>query len=120
MTYVDKCIVCTFLIFSGLATAEDVVNKEDKVTTETLIEKPAETSRKTSTKTAYIIETQVQGTQEQPNVIYITPWQVDEQSVEVDEKILEINLAEIKPVSPENFKRKVQFFHLNKTEHKIN
>ena len=67
--------------------------------------------RKTPTKTQYIIETQVQGTQEQPNVIYITPWKENDKSVDVEGKILEVNLPKLLPVSPKKFKTLVKEYH---------
>lgn len=64
-----------------------------------------------STKVAYVIETQVQGTQEQPNVIYITPWQESRDDVKVNKKLLKVSLPALAPLTPKAFKKRVISFH---------
>jgi viroplasmin and RNaseH domain-containing protein len=65
---------------------------------------------KTSTKVSYVIETQVQGTQEQPNVIYITPWQDSSDDVKVNKKILTVSLPALTPLNPKTFKKRLMSF----------
>ena len=67
--------------------------------------------KQASTKVAYVIETQVQGTQEQPNVIYITPWQESRDDVKVNKKILKVSLPALAPLKPKAFKKRVISFH---------
>lgn len=57
-----------------------------------------------------IIQSQVKGSQEQPNVIYIMPWQGVEQIIEVKGKKRTIKLPHFKPINPKAFKEQVRFF----------
>lgn len=57
-----------------------------------------------------IIQSQVKGTQEQPNVIYIMPWQGVEQIIEVKGKKRTIKLPKFDPVHPSAFKSQVITF----------
>ncbi|TYK65401.1 hypothetical protein [Colwellia echini] len=57
-----------------------------------------------------IIQSQVKGSQEQPNVIYIMPWQGVEQIIEVKGKERTIKLPKFSPIHPKAFKQQVQFF----------
>jgi hypothetical protein len=57
-----------------------------------------------------IIQSQVKGSQEQPNVIYILPWQGVDQVIEVKGKTRTIKLPHFKPINPKVFKEQVRFF----------
>jgi hypothetical protein len=57
-----------------------------------------------------IIQSQVKGSQEQPNVIYIMPWQGIDQVIEVKGKARTIKLPHFKPINPKIFKEQVRFF----------
>ena len=57
-----------------------------------------------------IIQSQVKGSQEQPNVIYIMPWQGVDQVIEVQGKMRTIKLPNFKPINPKVFKEQVRFF----------
>lgn len=57
-----------------------------------------------------IIQSQVKGSQEQPNVIYIMPWQGVDQVIEVKGKKRTIKLPHFKPINPKVFKEQVRFF----------
>jgi glycerol-3-phosphate O-acyltransferase len=57
-----------------------------------------------------IIQSQVKGSQEQPNVIYIMPWQGVGQVIEVKEKKRTIKLPHFKPINPSVFKKQVRLF----------
>ena len=59
------------------------------------------------TKTLYIIETRVQGSQEQPNVIYITPWQENEKAVSIQGQSLRVLLPQLAPINPKYFKKQL-------------
>ncbi|MGB1262029.1 MAG: hypothetical protein ACPG52_03870 [Cognaticolwellia sp.] len=66
---------------------------------------------KKKTATSYVIETQVQGSQEQPKVLYITPWQELDSSVNIDEHNLTIKLPPLNAVNPKVFKEKVNNYY---------
>lgn len=57
-----------------------------------------------------IIQSQVKGSQEQPNVIYIMPWQEMDKIIEVEGKRRTIKLPHFKPINPKVFKEQVRFF----------
>ena len=57
-----------------------------------------------------IIQSQVKGSQEQPNVIYIMPWQGVDQVIEVKGKTRTIKSPHFKPINPKVFKEQVRFF----------
>ena len=59
------------------------------------------------TNTLYIIETRVQGSQEQPNVIYITPWQENEKAVSIQGQSLRVLLPQLAPINPKHFKKQL-------------
>ena len=63
------------------------------------------------TKTPYVIETLVQGSQEQPNVIYITPWQENEKAVSIQGQSLHVSLPQLAPVNPKNFKKQLNNYY---------
>lgn len=62
-----------------------------------------------------IIETQVQGSQEQPNVIYITPWQEVKTLVKIEDKKMSIFLPKFEPINPKHFKKKVHAYYQSQT-----
>lgn len=62
-------------------------------------------------KSTYVIETQVQGSQEQPNVIYITPWQDNKNTVNIDKTNLPISLPQLTAVNPKKFKQTLRTYH---------
>lgn len=61
----------------------------------------------------YVIESQVQGSQEQPKVLYITPWQELASVVDIDDPELAIRLPAFKPITAKTFKQKVQAYYQN-------
>lgn len=71
------------------------------------------------TPASYVIETQVQGSQEQPKVIYITPWQELNSTLSIEDHELRIRLPAIAPVNPKVFKDNVNnYFQQQKSNHK--
>jgi hypothetical protein len=68
------------------------------------------TSADKANKGPLIIQSQVKGSQEQPNVIYIMPWQGVDQVIEVTDKTRKIKLPHFKPINPKVFKEQVRFF----------
>jgi hypothetical protein len=68
------------------------------------------TSNNKAIRAPLIIQSQVKGSQEQPNVIYIMPWQGIDQVIEVKGKARTIKLPHFKPINPKVFKEQVRFF----------
>lgn len=66
----------------------------------------------------YVIESQVQGSQEQPKVLYITPWQELASVVDIDDPELAIRLPAFKPIMAKTFKQKVQAYYREQAESK--
>ena len=79
-------------------------------------EEANKTPKKAAKQGVYVIETQVQGTQEQPNVIYITPWQENKTAVNVNKKTLQIALPVLEPITPKMFKKQLQNYHQQQVE----
>lgn len=69
------------------------------------------TSNKKAVKSPYIIETLVQGSQEQPNVIYITPWQDNQKAVSIQGQSLQVLLPTLTPVNPKIFKQQLNNYY---------
>lgn len=71
------------------------------------------------TPASYVIETQVQGSQEQPKVIYITPWQELNSTLSIEDHELRIRLPALAPVNPKVFKDNVNnYYQQQKSNHK--
>lgn len=62
-----------------------------------------------------IIQSQVKGSQEQPKVIYIMPWQGVDKVIEVKGKKRIMKLPNFKPINPREFREQVRFF-VNKSK----
>ena len=61
-------------------------------------------------KAPVIIRSQVKGSQEQPKVIYILPWQGVNKVIEVEGKKRTIKLPQFQPINPRTFKQQVKLF----------
>jgi len=57
-----------------------------------------------------IIQSQVKGSQEQPKVIYIMPWQGVDKVIAVKGKQRSIKLPHFNPINPRDFREQVRFF----------
>ena len=67
-----------------------------------------------SKKTPLIINSQVKGSQEQANVIYIMPWQGISKAITIDGHTNSIVLPNFAPVNPKTFKQQTrQFYKVN-------
>lgn len=93
------------LAWSFLVLAEET--KNDKEITSA---KPKPIKQKIS-KTPYVIETLVQGSQEQPKVIYVMPWQENNKAVSIQEQSLEVSLPQLAPINPKRFKNKLANYY---------
>lgn len=69
----------------------------------------------TSAKQApVVIETQVKGSQEQPTVIYILPWQGIDTPVIIEGEHSKIAMPNFKPINPKQFKKQAsQLYNLH-------
>jgi hypothetical protein len=57
-----------------------------------------------------VIESQVTGSQEQPKVLYIMPWQGITTPIEINNKDMRLTLPEFKPINPKAFRQQVRDF----------
>lgn len=64
-----------------------------------------------STKAPLVIKSQVKGSQEQPNVIYIMPWQGIENPISIEGTKQKIVLPNFKPINPKSFKQQARLFY---------
>ena len=58
-----------------------------------------------------VIESQVKGSQEQPKVTYIMPWQAIENRVVINTHQQKAVLPKFKPINPKTFKQQATLFH---------
>lgn len=92
-------------------TALILLTQTVKATEASVLVKQNKTSNVKANKVApLIIQSQVKGSQEQPNVIYIMPWQGVDQVIAVKGKTRTIKLPHFKPINPKVFKEQVRFF----------
>lgn len=63
------------------------------------------------TKAPLVIKSQVKGSQEQPNVIYIMPWQGIENPISIEGNKQKIVLPNFKPINPKSFKQQASLFY---------
>jgi len=64
-----------------------------------------------SKKAPLVINSQVKGSQEQPNVIYIMPWQGIENPIRIEGNTQKIVLPHFKPINPKSFKKQARNFY---------
>ncbi|WP_153912800.1 hypothetical protein [Shewanella sp. TC10] len=57
-----------------------------------------------------LIESKVTGTQEQPKVLYIMPWQGITNPIAIQDKNMQITLPEFRPINPKHFQKEVREF----------
>lgn len=72
-----------------------------------------------SKKAPLVIKSQVKGSQEQPNVIYIMPWQGIENPISIEGNKQKIVLPDFKPINPKLFRKQAAlFYQVNPTKQK--
>lgn len=69
----------------------------------------ADNASKTVNKTL-TIESKVTGSQEQPKVLYIMPWQGIANPISIKDKETQLAMPEFKPINPKTFKKEVREF----------
>ncbi len=103
-------------VFADEAKASSKVNSVTDKQAVTKINEAKSTATKStqvkSAKAPVIIRSQVKGSQEQPNVIYILPWQGVNKVIEVEGKQRTIKLPKFQPINPRKFKQQVKQFSL--------
>jgi len=88
-----------------------IVNaQEDK--TQVIPEKP----RKKKQQQVLTIESKITGSQEQPNVLYIMPWNGIKKPVVVQNNKMELSLPTFRPINPKVFKKEVRIFSANQNQ----
>jgi len=64
-----------------------------------------------SKKVPLVINSQVKGSQEQPNIIYIMPWQGIENPIRIEGNMHKISLPHFKPINPKLFRKQARLFY---------
>jgi len=57
-----------------------------------------------------VIQSQVTGSQEQPKVLYIMPWQGITHPININNQDMQLTLPEFKPINPKIFRQQVKDF----------
>ncbi|XPF94825.1 hypothetical protein ACM9HF_02115 [Colwellia sp. RE-S-Sl-9] len=102
------CISLSFLSFAYNEESQAVESVKQAQTVQT-----KDTVKSKTNNSTYVIETLVQGSQEQPNVIYITPWQANEKAINIEGQSLQVSLPKPIPVTPKTFKNKLHQYYKN-------
>ncbi|MGI2171700.1 hypothetical protein ACROAE_16170 [Shewanella sp. MF05960] len=76
---------------------------------------PAASPSKTTSSAAannkpVVIQSQVTGSQEQPKVLYIMPWQGITNPIDINNKDMRLTLPQFKPINPKAFRQQVRDF----------
>jgi hypothetical protein len=95
-----------------LASANKAVSAEEKTHKEQQLE-PKAISKVQQSVT---IESKITGSQEQPKVLYIMPWQGNTNQITITDKEMQLTLPSFKPIHPKAFKQEVRNFALNQTK----
>jgi len=89
-------LCCSSLLISASVLSEEVNSQNN--------------NKKANKAAPLIIQSQVKGSQEQPKVIYIMPWQGVDKVIEVKGKQRTIKLPHFKPINPRDFRKQVRAF----------
>ncbi len=96
------------VLFFSLLSVLHVTAAEENITTNLQAQKV------NTVKTPLVIESQVKGSQEQPNVIYIMPWQGINNPILIEGHNQKIITPNFKPINPKIFKQQAEhFYNLN-------
>jgi hypothetical protein len=91
-----KILAVLLTSFVSIAHAEEVKPNTDKT---------LKTEKKTLT-----IESKVTGSQEQPKVLYIMPWQGIANPITIKDQKTQLTMPEFKPINPKIFRKQVRDF----------
>ena len=67
-------------------------------------------------KQTLMIESKVTGSQEQPKVLYIMPWQGITHPITISDKGMQLTLPNFQPINPKTFKKEVRDFAANQAQ----
>jgi len=67
-------------------------------------------------KKTLTIESKVTGSQEQPKVLYIMPWQGIANPISIKDKKTQLAMPKFKPINPKTFKKEVRNFAAEQTK----
>lgn len=79
----------------------------------------AETRQPKLAKNIVTIESKVTGSQEQPKVLYIMPWQGINNPITVKDKEMQLMLPKVQPIYPKIFKQQVRAFAAEQTQKSV-
>lgn len=110
-----KFICCSFLCVNSLVftyglTAEELPLKE--VTQQKSMNK---TKVMSSDSSKIIINSQIKGSQEQPRVLYIMPWQGIKKPIIMDGTKRALVMPKFHPINPKQFKQQVRDYHVSQS-----
>ncbi|MCL1099202.1 hypothetical protein [Shewanella gelidii] len=71
----------------------------------------AKTDSSGQSKKPVVIESQVKGSQEQPKVLYIMPWQGITNPIALSDKEMQVQLPDFRPIHPKSFQQQVSEFN---------
>ena len=102
-----KVIPILTLFFAGVVFITNAEEVKPETKAESNVERKAapKTAKKTLT-----IESKVTGSQEQPKVLYIMPWQGIANPISIKDKKMQLAMPEFKPINPKTFKKEVRTF----------
>ncbi len=101
LIYSYCAVLSSFTSFTALAAAD-----EDNQPALQKVAKPAN----------IVINSQVKGSQEQPKVLYIMPWQGIKKPMAIDDSNKVIIMPKFAPINPKAFKRQVNSYYQNKSK----
>jgi hypothetical protein len=105
-------ISCTLLIIFLLSTAANIFAAEVK----SEIEPVPNPKVKGKTQQILTIESKVTGSQEQPKVLYIMPWQGITNPITIKDKEVQLTMPKFQPINPKMFKKEVRDFAANQAQ----
>lgn len=100
----SSALLLLSLSFSAKSLAEPAQQNSANTANTTKAKKQSKSKK---AKKPYVIESLVQGSQEQPKVIYVTPWQVNEKKVFIKAQKPQVKLPKLAPINPTEFKKRL-------------
>ncbi|UJF21185.1 hypothetical protein [Shewanella sp. OMA3-2] len=102
-------LVAMLFSVSAMAAGKIDANAQTTVTKSTQAE-PTQKISAAKTNQPVLIESKVTGSQEQPKVLYIMPWQGITNPISVDNNDMKLALPQFKPIHPKVFQQQVRDF----------
>lgn len=79
-------------------------------------EDPEVSSKSKANTKPIMIESKVKGSQEQPKVLYIMPWQGITDPIDIENNGMSLILPEFRPINPKTFQKEVRAFQANQSK----